>query len=1243
MDISKITDIERKIMELSPAIFQRFCDIILYKMGYKSIASLGIEAGTEKTTIGNPDSFSRKENKKYTFVAYTTQQNNIYNKLKEDIEKCLDKYITGVSSDYIDEIICCHTSSNLNAGDEKNLHDLCSRYGITLIIFGVNRLANIVFNDFPQLSKDFLGLSIDTQQILDLDDFIKLHDENKMSAPLETSFLYREEEKKQIIDLLNVENVVILTGKAGVGKTRLGLEVANAFANGNDYNLLCVRNNRLELYEDLVSATEQSGKYLFFIDDGNDFNNLSHIFEYINRDQYTVKIIITVRDYAKEYLIQEVKKFTSPKIIYIEEFSDQGIEEFLNYVLGIKNRNYIKKIISIAEGNPRIAYMAGKVALDKQSLSSIKDVSEIYDLYYSEFASNLMGGNKNLCIVAGILSILKSIKLDDLSDIKDLLNYFSISDAEFMSNINKLYEYEVVEIYYERLAVFSDQCLLNYLLYYIFIYNKRIISLSEVLEFGFRHFSSDLVSSINTILNIYQSETTTEICKEEISKVWDNFYKENNPCYEEYVKAFHILRPEKSFDIAKKKINKINPVNFNIDNLDFCKNNYGQDNLILSLLAGYRNSDELKYVLKLFDEYSGKTKDTMKCSFDWLERNYGLKVEDYYYNFYTQIKISEYLLNRISGEDEHIKLIALNWAKYSLGLFFDLNEVGRNNTILIYNLKLSYSESTMKYRGLCWNILEEFSDEDKWSNDILNFLEVYSNNLLKDYDSYVVNQDLKHIDNILIKLKSNSLGFKIIVKKFICRTREINDIFLTRWSEMLTGTEWELYNILEYSPVDSDLGYIEYYNNWKSKIIDYGKNIKKSEINSLVKNIENILDTNIIKEDIYYFNLGLELMVQNFDYEEMYEFFVSFINYATSISINPFYVFNTINTSNNYKEIFNSLKASDFPQKYDWLIAFFQTLPEKEVNFSMVNELLNFFRESNYQTYSTKFIDLTFLDKFKKVEPDIYAIISSIIFAYKEENKDKAALYFRCFFIGDLFSARELLEHFKNNLELLNDIYFFMIENYGETDILGNYLIEFLSNDDAFINRYAEELWKGSVRFDNNRNKALWKSNGYIKHLDSILYSSEPYRWESLAFYLEFPKIFEDSNLDAEIKMRQEKWVEHIIKENSNTEWIYPIFDFLSELDNNLRSIGIKTFIENNKDYQIFERLSLTPKFYSSFGGFSKLYQKEIDFLESILKDFYGVELLEHNIRIGQLIKYFKDKIENEKLEDIIDQQKKRR
>lgn len=1229
-------------MELSPAIFQRFCDTILYKMGYKSIVSLGMEAGTEKPTIGNPDSYSRKENKKYTFVAYTTQQKNIYKKLKEDIDKCLDESLTGVSTDDIDEIICCYTSSNLNAGDEKNLHDLCSGYGITLIILGINTLANIVFSDLPCLAKDFIGLSIDTQQILDLDDFIKLHDENKMSAPLKTPFICREEEKEQILDLLNNENVVILTGKAGVGKTRLGIEVAKTFTNENDYNLLCVRNNKLELYEDLVSVAEQSGKYLFFIDDGNDFNNLCHIFEYINKDQYTVKIIITVRDYAKDELIKDVKKHTNPKIIYIDEFSDQGIEEFLNNTLGIKNQNYIKKIISIAEGNPRIAYMAGKVALDNQSLSFIKDVSEIYDLYYSEFASNLMGGNKNLCIVAGILSILKSIKLDDLSDIKDLLNYFSISDAEFISNINKMYEYEVVEIYYDRLAVFSDQCLLNYILYYIFIYNKRIISLSEVLEFGFRYFSRDLISSINTILNIYQSETITEICKEEISKVWDKFYKENNPCYEEYVKVFHTLRPFESFAIAKKKINKINPVNFNINDLDFCKNNYGEDNLILSLLAGYRNSDKLDYVLELFYEYSGKTKGTMKCSFDWLERNYGLNIEDYYYNFYTQIKISEYLFGRISGEDEYIKLIALNWAKYSLGLLFDLNEVGRNNTILIYNLKLSCSESIMEYRKLCWNILEELSNEDKWKNSILNFLKEYSNNLLKDYDSDVVFQDLKYIDNLLINLRSNSLEFKIIVKKLICRTREINDIFLTRWSEMLTGSEWELYNILEYSPADSDLGYIEYDNNWKSKIIEYGKNIKKSEINSLVKNIENILDTNIIKEDIYHFNLGLDLMVQNFDYGKMYKFFDSFINSATSISINPFYILNVINRSNNYNQILNSLKTADFPQKHDWLIAFFQTLPEKEANLSMLNELLKFFRESDCQTYSNKFINLKFLDKFKKIEPDIYPIISSIIFDWREKNKDKVAPYFRCFFVGDFFSPRELLEHFKNDFELLEDIYFFMIENYGETDIFGNYLIEFLFSDELFINRYAEELWKGSVRFNNNRNVAIWKSKDYIKNLDSILYSSEPYRGKSLDYYLRFPEIFEN-NGEPEIKIRQEEWVRHIIKENSNTEWIYCIFDFLSELDNNLRSIGIKTFIENNKDYHVFERLSLTSKLYTAYGGFSEQYKKEIDFLESINNGFSGVKLLEHKLRIEQLIKYLKDKIESERLEDIIDQQKKRR
>lgn len=105
-----------------------------------------MKAGTSKTTIGNPDAYFRRNDGKYVFVAYTTQQNSIYSKIKEDIEKCLDPNKTGVQISDIAEIVCCHTSSNLKAGDDQKLHQLCESYGVLLTIYGVNELAHNIEN-----------------------------------------------------------------------------------------------------------------------------------------------------------------------------------------------------------------------------------------------------------------------------------------------------------------------------------------------------------------------------------------------------------------------------------------------------------------------------------------------------------------------------------------------------------------------------------------------------------------------------------------------------------------------------------------------------------------------------------------------------------------------------------------------------------------------------------------------------------------------------------------------------------------------------------------------------------------------------------------------------------------------------------------------------------------------------------------------------------------------------------------
>ena len=115
--MSTLTDIKRKICELEGGAFQELCDALLSRRGYEGIHAYGMQSGTMKTTIGNPDTYYKNSAGKYIFVAYTTQKERLFNKAKEDIDKCLDVSKTGVETKDIAEIIFCHTSSNLSAGE----------------------------------------------------------------------------------------------------------------------------------------------------------------------------------------------------------------------------------------------------------------------------------------------------------------------------------------------------------------------------------------------------------------------------------------------------------------------------------------------------------------------------------------------------------------------------------------------------------------------------------------------------------------------------------------------------------------------------------------------------------------------------------------------------------------------------------------------------------------------------------------------------------------------------------------------------------------------------------------------------------------------------------------------------------------------------------------------------------------------------------------------------------------------
>ena len=160
--MSKLESIKGKILELEAGIFQNLCNAYLSRIGYPNIVALGSQAGTNKTTPGTPDTYFPNNNDKYIFVEYTVQQDSIFNKLSDDIDKCLDEEKTHIPISSISEIICCFTSSNLKPGDYDTLIKKCNDKGISLNLIGIDKLADELYRNHKALVKEYLGISIDT-------------------------------------------------------------------------------------------------------------------------------------------------------------------------------------------------------------------------------------------------------------------------------------------------------------------------------------------------------------------------------------------------------------------------------------------------------------------------------------------------------------------------------------------------------------------------------------------------------------------------------------------------------------------------------------------------------------------------------------------------------------------------------------------------------------------------------------------------------------------------------------------------------------------------------------------------------------------------------------------------------------------------------------------------------------------------------------------------------------------------
>ncbi len=674
---------------------------------------------------------------------------------------------------------------------------------------------------------------------------------------------------------------------------------------------------------------------------------MQHIIRYVTMksEGYNVKILITVRDYALQKVINDVREIASYETININVFKDDEIKTLLETSLGILNQDYHERIVRIAEGNARIAILAGKVAFNSNRLDSINDVSQLYEDYYgSSLEDNQMLANNNVCITAGIVAFLEAIHLDHIDPFLPILQEKGLNRDEFIENIYMLHEREIVDICNDKAVRFSEQCLSNYLLKYVF-FDKKLLSLSEMIKACFQSYRERTISSVNTLLNIFRNITLYNFVEKEIKILWDELSTEQSPIFFEFIKVFFRINPTETLLILQNEIELEEGVISERRDIDTEKGKNYQNvtNDIIKILGGFADMTDLPTACDLFFQYYLKRPDLYMEFYHAINIYFGINKDSERYDFYTQIifleKIKEY---SDDWKQESVVILFLEIAKEFLKLHFTPAEEGRKNTFTIYQISLAKSEGVEKYRKLIWESLYDLCEIETYRAKIREILSSYGGTI-EDISIPVLQFDLKYINSIL---RSNyppgELENCLLANKIVCVFNGMNLSCEALFDEYFEGEYFQLFSFLKEPDYKKEVNYRER-KELKRKIIDqYVSNCDYKMFKKLIDVCYEIpeLDGHTSWE----VGEGLEIAFDAIALRK--DCFVNAIKYYiekdTPNNLHPSHFLSTLFSLLSDSEVNQIIIGRDYSQKNAWLYAYYHELPQELITENHLYGLYDF-------------------------------------------------------------------------------------------------------------------------------------------------------------------------------------------------------------------------------------------------------------------------------------------------------------
>ncbi|MCG3714509.1 hypothetical protein L5F64_02870 [Aliarcobacter butzleri] len=1070
---------------------------------------------------------------------------------------------------------------------------------------------------------------VSTKQILKLNEFINAYQYSKFSTPLDIDLFGRENEKKEIIEKLNRNNFLVVSGKAGIGKTKIVIESIQNYAKEFDYEVVCIYNRGADLFEDINRFFQGNKKYLIFMDDINRIHSaLDYLLQLYPEKiaNNTLKIIMTVRDYAKEKIISILsgRKFSFDKII-INKLEKNHIEEIIKKDFKITNPLYIERIQFLSKGNPRLAVMISKIAYEANDLSSIRDISNVYDTYYKSLSDEVeIFKDIELMKVLSIISFYRNIDKTNEIETTQIEEIFNIKIDFLWEKVKELNHLEIVDLYEDEVVKISDQILSTYLFYKV-VYIENILDIDLFISKFFLNQNQRLKEVIVPIINSFDYDLVTEklrISFNKLKKEYENdFYKEY-----ELIKFFWYLDRTGNLLYLKKLI-------YNLSKRDIEKINsdkYTNDK-ILELIKIFSNDGEnYKKVIELMFYYYERNIFILDKLVKILENEFGFKRYSYREDYQIQKFIIEFIINKIESKNKQIYIdLFLNISKYYLKTQFESNEAEDNRTITMHRYKLYETENLKKIRETIFKTI--FSLYEFEQKKVLNLL-------FEHRFKYGINiSKVESWDkDILISLinekfvQKNYLESKVVLR--LCKL----------WKDYSIEYDVSLEENFKHEYIDIEkIFYLDYADFWndtkdisqieeliKDKIFEYIKNYEVVDFEKLFSRLDEIytLNNSNGKEYILNKNLSNLLRVINDD---------KFVTVANLIVLNDYnlnfdeniIVSRLLKIKNkNEVEIFIESLSEKFKNRYKF--NFYRLLEEEDIGDIDVKNLIKLYLENQDSRIVPFHSD--FLMKYIKYDEDIILKVSKILF--EKSDIDINFLNSLEMYFNHMEISKNIIIIFKNDFDILKSIYlklniYFINFDYDlETlnqilDIEPNFILEYLKCEDE--NKSHRKYNK------------LWERMDYEKIITDVLtyfYENQDKNTinSNVRLFFNISDVTDEENKLEEIQIQ---YLKSFIKENiDNNEKNKFIFgEIISYLSDEVRKLLIKYIVDLDIKFETFKELSLEKSYMFWQGSAVPMYQKRIEFFESLLELFEGVKYLEFKKHIEEIIEWKKENIKREK------------